>query len=71
MSELSETPGGGGGYHYRPGDSFSGGSYGSPDQPGHGYDGRDFRYASLARMSSGTGADPAFRYSEEGGGVCF
>lgn len=59
LSELSER-GGGGGYHYRPADSFSG-SYGSPDQPG--YDGRDFRYASLARMSSSNGAEPALRWA--------
>ena len=49
LSELSET-GGAGGYpgHYRPPDTYSGGSYGSPEQ---GYDTRDGRYASMASMA--------------------
>ena len=54
MSGLSEGHGqyggggGGNGYHYRS-DSYSGASYGSPDQGGyHGHDA--LRYSSMSRM---------------------
>ena len=65
MSGLSEGDHGqfGPSYNYRS-DSYSGGSYGSPDQGGgyplHVHDGRDFRYASMSLMP-GSGMDSSHR----------
>ena len=66
MSGLSEADHGqfGSSYNYRS-DSYSGGSYGSPDQgggyPPHLHDGRDFRYASMSRMP-GSGMETSHRF---------